>query len=174
MRGLCQRPRNNGLQDSKVDCSRYVQSVKEGSDGFVEPCEFFFQKLRIFFFSLTKPMYYFFVFIYRFLNFDTFSPPQITLTQKFPRIRSPYYFWCPILSLHYDYKAPSVTYSSYILTWSTFIRLRLLRCYIEICHKSWKKLCYDGSLTFLFRKKVVIRMLLQLLLLLSAYLFFSL
>ena len=113
-------------------------------------------------------MYYFFVFIYRFLNFDTFSPPQITLTQKFPRIWSPYYFWCPIPPLQYDYKAPSVTYSPYILTWSTFIRLRR-RCYIEICHKSWKKLC-DSSLTFLFRKKVVICMLLQLL---SAYLFFS-
>ena len=40
MRGLRQRPRNNGLQDSKVDCSRYVQSVKEGSDGFVEPWGF--------------------------------------------------------------------------------------------------------------------------------------
>ena len=109
-----------------------------------------------------------------FLILTHFYPPQIILTQKFPRIWSPYYFWCPIPPLQYDYKAPSVTYSSYILTWSTFIRLRLLRCYIEICHKSWKKLCYDGSLTFLFRKKVVIRMLLQLLLLLSAYLFFSL
>ena len=175
MRGLCQRPRNNGLQDSKVDCSRYVQSVKEGSDGFVEPCEFFFQKLRIFFFSLTKPIYTTFLYLFiDFLILTHFYPPQIVLTQKFPRIWSPYYFWCPIPPLQYDYKAPSVTYSSYILTWSTFIRLRLLRCYIEICHKSWKKLCYDGSLTFLFRKKVVIRMLLQLLLLLSAYLFFSL
>ena len=181
MRGLCQRPRNNGLQDSKVDCSRYVQS----SDGFVEPWGFmkkvsknfvnFSFKSCAFFFSLWQnPCTTFLYLCIDFLILTHFYPPQIILTQKFPRIWSPYYFWCPIPPLQYDYKAPSVTYSSYILTWSTFIRLRLLRCYIEICHKSWKKLCYDGSLTFLFRKKVVIRMLLQLLLLLSAYLFFSL
>ena len=181
MRGLCQRPRNNGLQDSKVDCSRYVQS----SDGFVEPWGFmkkvsknfvnFSFKSCAFFFSLWQnPCTTFLYLFIDFLILTHFYPPQIILTQKFPRIWSPYYFWCPIPPLQYDYKAPSVTYSSYILTWSTFIRLRLLRCYIEICHKSWKKLCYDGSLTFLFRKKVVIRMLLQLLLLLSAYLFFSL
>ena len=126
---------------------------------------------KFFLFDKTHVLLTFLYLLMDFLILTHFHPPQIALTQKFPRIRSPYYFWCPIPPLQYDYKAPSVTYSSYILTWSTFIRLRLLRCYIEICHKSWKKLCYDGSLTFLFRKKVVIRMLLQLLLLLSAYYF---
>ena len=99
MRGLCQRPRNNGLQDSKVDCSRYVQSVKEGSDGFVEPCEFFFQKLRIFFFSLTKPMYYFFVFMYRFLNFDTFLPTSNNFNPKISQNLKPILFLVPYPTL---------------------------------------------------------------------------
>ena len=62
MRGLCQRPRNNGLQDSKVDCSRYVQSVKEGSDGFVEPWGFMKKVSKNFVNFSCKSCAFFFLF----------------------------------------------------------------------------------------------------------------
>ena len=105
MRGLCQRPRNNGLQDSKVDCSRYVQSVKEGSDGFVEPWGFmkkvsnnfvnFSSKSCAFFFLFDKTHELHFVFIYRFLNFDTFLPPSNNFNPKISQNLKPILFLVP-------------------------------------------------------------------------------